>query len=83
MATPMLTHALAQLLQDIRVRAQLVASVSDRVAITRDLALYSVAFHSKRRGFDLSFNLGSQLLQLPESAWLIFFFILVRHCETP
>ena len=45
MATPMLTHALAQLLQDIRVRAQLVASVSDRVAITRDLALYLSLIH--------------------------------------
>ena len=79
---PMLAHTLAQLLQDMRVRAQLVASVSDRIAITRDIALYSLAFHSMRRGFDLSFTLESQLLRLPELAGQIFF-ILVRHCGNP
>ena len=73
-AAPMLAHTLAQLLQDMRVRAQLMASVSDRIAITRDIALYSSAFYSLRRGFDLSFTLGSQLLRLPESAGLIFNF---------
>ena len=50
------------------------ASVSDRIAITRDTALYSLALHSMRREFDLSFSLRSQLLRLPKSAGLIFIF---------
>ena len=58
----------------MQVRAQLVASVSDRIAITRDTALYSLALHSMRREFDLSFSLRSQLLRLPKSAGLIFIF---------
>ena len=51
-------------------RAQL-AELSELIAITRDVALFSLAFYSKRRGFDLSFTLGSQLLRLPESAGLV------------
>ena len=57
-AAPMLVPTLAQLFQDMRVRAQLTASVSDRIAIARDIALYSAAFHSMRRGLDLSFHVG-------------------------
>ena len=47
----MLAHILAQLLRDMRERAQLEASVSERIAITRDIALHLLAM---RRGLDLS-----------------------------
>ena len=70
-AAPMLSHTLAQLLQSMRVRAQLAESLSERIAITRDVALFSLAFYSMRRGFNLSFTLGSQVLRLPESAGLV------------
>ena len=38
-AAPMLSHTLAQLLQSMRVRAQLAKSLSHRIAITCDIAL--------------------------------------------
>ena len=73
-AAPMLSHTLAQLLQSMRVRVQLAESLSQRIANTRDIALFSVAFYSMRRGFDLSFTLALRVLRLLESAGLVFNF---------
>ena len=72
---PMLSHTLAQLLQSMRARAQLAEPLSQRIAITRDIAIFSLAFYSMRRGFDLSFTLASGVLRLPESAGLVFNFL--------
>ena len=52
----MLAHVLAGLLEDMRSRVQLLQSFAQRIAITRDIALYSLAFASMRRGHDLSFT---------------------------
>ena len=73
-AAPMLAHILADLLEDMRSRVQLLQSFAQRIAITRDIALYSLAFASMRRGHDLSFTKGSQILRLPECRGLIFNF---------
>ena len=72
----MLSHTLAQLLKSARVRAQLAESLSQRIAITRDIALFSLAFYSMRRGFDSSSTLASRVLRLPESAGFVFNFLL-------
>ena len=50
------------------------ASLAERISPTRDIALFSLAFYSLRRGDDLSFTLGSQILKLPNSRGLIFNF---------
>ena len=68
----MLSHTLAQLLQSMRVRAQLAESLSQRIAIARNIAVFQLAFYSMRRGFDLSFTLASRVLRLPVSAGLAF-----------
>ena len=73
-ANPMLAHVLAELLENMRSRAQLVESLAQRIAITRDIALYSLSFASMRRGHDLSFTKGSQVLRLPQCRGLIFTF---------
>lgn len=73
-AVPMLAHTLIVLLADMRLRAQVAASQAERISITRDVALYTLAFFTLRRGYDLSFTLGSQVLRLPESKGLIFNF---------
>ena len=70
-AAPTLSHTLTQLFQSARVRAQLAELLSQRIATTRNIALFSLAFYSMRRGFDVSFTLGSQVLQLPASAGLV------------
>ena len=71
-AAPTLEHTLIDLLSDMRSRAQVAASLAERVSLTRDIALFSLAFYSMRRGYDLSFALGSQIMKLPNSRGLIF-----------
>ena len=45
-----------------------------RTEIARDIALFSLAFESIRRGYDLSDTMGSIVLRLPESVGLTFNF---------
>ena len=66
-AAPMLEHTLIDLLSDMRSRAQVAASLAERISLTRDIALFSLAFYSMRRGYDFSFTLGSQIVTLPKS----------------
>lgn len=73
-AAPLLADTLAALLDSMRTRAQLSPSERDRVSITRDIALFSLAFYTMRRGFDLSFTMGSQVLELPHSAGMVYNF---------
>ena len=70
-AAPMLEHTLIDLLSDMRSRALVAASLADRISLTRDTALFSLAFYSMRRSYDLSFTLGSEILKLPNSRGLI------------
>ena len=70
----MLPHALIDSLEDMRSRAQAAPSLAVRIELTRDIALFSLAFASMRRGHDLSFTMGSQVLRLPAEAGLIFNF---------
>ena len=57
-----------------RLRAQVAASLAERISLTRDTALFSSALCSMRRGYDLSFTLGSQIPKLPKSRGVIFNF---------
>ena len=72
-ATPMLVHTLAQLLQDMRARAQLMASVSDRIAITRDSPVFRGLPRHEARIRPVVY-VGFVALRLPKSAGLIFNF---------
>ena len=71
----MQSHTLAQLLQSMRVRAQLAELLSQRMAITSDIAIFSLAFYTMRRGFDHFFTLASRLLRQLEWAGLVFNFL--------
>ena len=61
----MLEHTLIDQLRDMCSRAQVAASLAERISLTRDIALFALAFYSMRRGDDHSFTLGSQILKLP------------------
>ena len=50
-----------------------------RISLTRDIALFSLALYSMRRGYDLSFTLGFQILKLSKSRGLSATFSLVRR----
>ena len=58
----------------MRSRAQVAALLADCISLTTDIALFSLAFYSMCRDYDLSFTLGSQILKLPKSRGLIFNF---------
>ena len=73
-AAPLLEHTLIDLLNDMRSRAQVAASSAARISLTRDIALFSLAFYSMHRSYDLSFTLGCQILKLPNCRGLIFNF---------
>lgn len=73
-AQPLLAHTLLDLLCDMRSRAQVAPQLGDRLALTRDVALFSLALFSMHRDYDLSFTLGSQILKLPGARGLIFGF---------
>ncbi|CAM9560049.1 unnamed protein product [Pylaiella littoralis] len=81
-AEPMLAHALETLLASMRTRAQLSLSIQERISITRDIALFALAFYTMRRGFDLSSTLASQVLKLPNSEGFIFNFYLGKTLRT-
>ena len=70
----MLEHTLIDLLSDMRSRALVAASLAERISLTRDIALFLLAFYSMHRGYDLFFILRSQILELPKSRGLIFNF---------
>lgn len=73
-ADAILPHVVVDLLRDMRARAQIAPSLKGRISLTRDVALFALAFASMRRGHDLTFTLGSQVLRLPEAQGLIFNF---------
>ena len=68
----MQSHTLAQLLQSMRVRAQLAELLSQRIAITSHIAMFSLAFYTMRRGFDHFFTLASRFLRQLEWAGSVF-----------
>ena len=63
------------LLAHIRLRAQPAESVSGRIVIARDVALFPLAVYSMRRGSDPSFTLAVQILRPPESRGFILNFL--------
>ena len=58
----------------MRLRAQVASSLAEPISLTRDIAWYSLAFYSMRRGYNLSFTMGSHILRLPAPKGLIFNF---------
>ena len=51
-AAPMLAHRLEALVDHVPMRAQLSQSVWERISLARDIASFSLAFYTMRRGFD-------------------------------
>ena len=48
-AASVLEHALIDMLSDMLSRAQVADSLAERISLTRDIALYALAFSSMRR----------------------------------
>ena len=57
-APALFSHVLAALLVHMRARCTVADTVKTGMEITRNLALFALAFYSCRRGFDISNTLG-------------------------
>eukprot|EP00903_Cladosiphon_okamuranus_P006868 g6689.t1 len=70
-AAPLLQRALLQLVVNMRKKCMYSETLREGIAITRNIALFALAFYSMRRGFDISDTLGSQEVRLPDDKGLI------------
>ena len=66
---------LRELVRDMRRRAQTLRTAAERIAMTRDVAIFCVAFHTMKRGFELSVAVASQVLQMSGGESFIFNFL--------
>ena len=71
-APPLVTSQLQKLVRDMRGRVPTLPTAAGRFAMVRDEAIYSDAFHTMKRGFELSVSLGSQVVQISRGEGLIF-----------
>ena len=55
---------LRELVRDMRRRAQALRTAAERIAMIRDVAIFCVAFHTTKRGFELSVAVASQVWQM-------------------
>lgn len=67
-APVLMSPQLNKLIPHMRMTARSGHTPGERISITRDIALFCVAFHTCGRGFDLARTLGAQVVRLPEGA---------------
>ena len=60
----MVAVQLRGLVRDMRRRAQTLPAATEGIAMFRDVAIFCVAFHTMKRGFELSVAVASQVLQM-------------------
>lgn len=65
-ARPMLAPLLLRFVRYMRNTASHLYAGGERVARSRDMALFVTAFHTMQRGFDLACALAAQVLHLPD-----------------
>ncbi len=82
-AVPLLAHRLTQLLKTMRSRCTVAATVTEGIAIMRDVAPFAVAFYTMRRGFDISNTLESQVMSCRAPRAPSSTFSSVRSSATP
>ena len=63
-APPSVAVQLRELVRDMRRSAQTLPTAAERIAIIRDVAIFSLAFHTMKRGFELSVAAATQVLQM-------------------
>ena len=71
----MVAVQLRELVRDMRRRAQALRTAAERIAMIRDVAIFCVAFHTMKSGFELSVAVASQVLQMSGGEGFIFNFL--------
>lgn len=65
-------ETLEELVRHMRLCAHAAGTTRERIVITHDIAIFSLAWYSMRRGDDLTWTLAPQILRLPEAQGFIF-----------
>ena len=73
-APTILRSHLAQILLPMRTQLQITTSDVDRVTLARDIAFFTVAFSTTKRGAELTATLIQRILRLPNKSGLMFNF---------
>ena len=74
-APPLVAVQLRKLVRNMRRRAQTLPTAVERIAMIRHVAIFCVAFHTMKRGFQLSVAVAAQVLQMAGGEWFIFDFL--------
>ena len=74
-APPLVAGQLQKLVGDMYRRVPTHPTAAERIAMVRDVASFCVAFHTMKRGFELSVALASQGLQMARGEGFIFNFV--------
>lgn len=73
-APALLRSHLASIIFPMRMRLQAVTSIFDRLTLARDIAFFTVAFSTTKRGAELTATLIQRILRLPNNCGLMFNF---------
>ncbi|CAM9728164.1 unnamed protein product [Pylaiella littoralis] len=74
-ASPLLASQVRDLVVDMRRRLPTLTTAAARMAMTRDVAVFCLAFHTMKRGFDLSVAVAAKVLRLQGGEGFIFNFL--------
>ena len=73
-APVLMSPQLNKFIPQIRRTARSGHTLRERMSITRDMALFCVAFHTRGSGSDLACTLGAQVVRFPEGWGFVFNF---------
>ena len=78
-APPLVASQLRRLVTDMRRRGATLPTLAERFAMVRDVAISCVAFHTMKRGFELSVAVAAQVMQMPGGKGFIFNFLFGKN----
>ena len=82
-APPLVAVQLRWLVRGMRRRVQTLPTAAERIAMIQDVAKFCVAFHTMKRGFELSVAVASQVLLMSTARFSFSIFCSGRRCGTP
>ena len=81
-APPLVAVQLRELVRYMRRCAQTLPTAAERIAMIRDVAIFCVAFHTMKRGFELSVAVASQVLQMSGGEGFVFNFLFGKRLRS-
>lgn len=74
-APPLIATQVRDLVVDMRRRLPTLPTAAERMTMSRDIAIFCLAFHTMKRGFELSVAVASQVMQMRDGEGFILNFL--------